>query len=162
MGKPKPPEADPPPRIGRTRHAVVRDKHYGDFKLLFPVPSDDDPWGVFAPLKDTFYAEHIPVVNGLVFSNALHGLTKPLREQLGRPPRIDARRIPDADAWCALWQNGSCAMRGSNCRPGTGDLPQCYLSPRLDAEMAYLGSAVALAWDEGRYVIVIEGEGFVL
>lgn|GEM_PF-1618743 len=154
--------ADVPPRLSKTRHVTLADAIFGDLRLMFPVPLED-PWGVLAPLKGTSWEPRIPVVSGNVLSHAMHGHTKMLREKLGRPPRIAAQRVPEEEAWCILGQNGSCAMAGANCRPGgNGSLPQCYLPPELTPDQAYVASAVALAWDEGRYVIVVEGEGFVL
>jgi len=157
----KPAEAPPPPRLSKTRHVTLADPIFGNLKLLFPVPQED-PWGVLAPLKETPWGARIPVVSGAILAHAMHGHTKLLRENLGRPPRIAAQRVPEEEAWCLPGLNGNCAMAGANCRPGSGSLPQCYLPPKLTLEQAYLAAAVALAWEEDRYVLIVEGEGFVL
>lgn len=159
--------AEAPPRLSKTRHVTLADPIYGDLKLMFPIPlgfADDSwgAWGVLAPLRETTWAARIPVVSGSILSQAMHGDTRKLRKKLGRPPRIAGQRVPEEEAWCLPGLNGNCAMAGSNCRPGSGSLPQCYLPPGLTIDQAHVAAAVALAWDEGRYVIVVKGAGFVL
>lgn len=158
MGK----HPDDRPRLLGTRHVQLSADAYGsEIKLLYPVPKED-PWGSLACLKGTYWGDRIKVISGEIYSHALYGLTKPLREKLGRPPRIDARRVPDALAYCAKLHDGSCAMGDGRCRPGTGKLPICYWAPDNEASIADAAASVALAWDEGRFVIIIEGEAFVV
>lgn len=133
-----------------------------EIKLLYPIPKDEDSWGVFSCLKGTYWGDRIKVISGEIYTHALYGLTKPLRERLGRPTRIDAKRVPDALAYCAKLRDGSCAMAGPRCRPGSGQLPLCYWAPAKDQAIADAAASVALAWEEGRYVVVIEGETFVV
>ena len=150
------------PRLPGTRHVQIPADAYGnELKLLYPIPKDD-PWGVFACLKGTYWGDQIKVVSGEVYSHALYGMTKPLRAAVGRPTRIDARRVPDEIAWCGKLHDGTCAMGDGRCRPGTGKLPICYWAPSQEASVSDAAASVALAWDEGRYVIVIEGEAFVV
>lgn len=145
-----------------TRHVKIAADGYGnEIRLLYPVPREDNPWGVFDCLRGTYWGDRIRVVSGEIYTHALYGLTKPLREKLGRPPRFDAKRIPEQDAYCAKLQDGSCAMAGTRCRPGTGELPMCYWSPETEPSIAEAASAIGLAWDAGRYVIVIEGDAFI-
>jgi hypothetical protein len=41
-------------------------------------------------------------------------------------------------------------------------MPECYVAPTEDRGLRLLGVAVAQAWDEGRYVFVVEGPEFVV
>jgi hypothetical protein len=41
-------------------------------------------------------------------------------------------------------------------------LPDCYAPPKLSPEAQALACAVALAWRDGYYVVVVEGEEFIL
>ena len=52
-------------------------------------------------------------------------------------------------------------MAGDKCRPGQG-VPDCYEPPGLEGEVAMLATTVALAWREGRYVVVVDGPEFNL
>ena len=151
-----------PPRLPGTRHIVIADEMFGDLELVYAIPRDDEPWGAYAPLKGTLWEPCIAQVSGIVFSQALLADTKALRKQLGRPPRIDARRLPDEMAFCAKAFDGTCAMATAFCRPGTGRLPQCYVAPGLDPEVALVAASVALEWKENRYTAVVLGEGFIL
>ena len=127
--------------------------------MLYPVPHDDDPWGVFAPLRETWWGEQLPVVSGDVYSRALHGEAKALVAKLGIPPKHRAKRVPEALAWCS--QMKPCGMSGPQCRPGTGSLPVCYFAPDTSDLVSNLAASIGLAWDEGRHVLIVEGEGFV-
>jgi len=153
---------DPPPRLGGTRNITISDPIHGDFRVLQVIPKREDPWGCLAPLQGTYWEQFISVVSGEVWSHALHGLTQPLREKLGRPPKTNAKLIPDKFAWCQKIADGTCGMAGKNCRPGTKALPICYMAPHKEFHISDLAAGVALALDENRYVIVVEGEGFVL
>lgn len=41
-------------------------------------------------------------------------------------------------------------------------MPPCYVPPTQDRLLVQAARAVALAWDEGRYVFVVEGAEFVV
>jgi hypothetical protein len=52
-------------------------------------------------------------------------------------------------------------MANRFCKPGTGKLPGCYQAP-APKEIAAIISMIGIAWDEGRYVVVVEGDEFSL
>ena len=152
-----------PPRLEGTRHVTIQADSYGhEIQLLYPIPKDDNAWGVFACLRGTYYGDRIRLVSASAYSHALYGMSRYLRQGLGRPIQVEAQRVPDIFAYCAKLHNGTCAMGDRRCRPGTGQLPVCYWAPDSDRAIADAAASVALAWDEGRYVIVLEGDGFVV
>ena len=145
--------------IDGTREITVDCPEQGKVLLLFPIPRPNNPWGVFLPLKDTIWGEHIQIVTGAAMSHAMHGWATPLVRELGIPPLVRAKRIPELDGRCALMK--TCISAGVECRPGV-KLPLCYEPPKLVPDVARLAYAVAIAWRNGRHVIIIQGEEFVL
>lgn len=130
--------------------------------VMYPSPLPGNPWGVLAPLRETSWGREIPVVSGEALSHAMHGYVKPLREQLGVPPLEHARRIPLRHRVCWLKQQGLCAAATQHCLPGSAKLPSCYIGPSEDEGLQLLGTAVGRAWDEGRYVFVVDGPEHVI
>lgn len=122
--------------------------------LAVVIPKGDDIWGVLAPLKDTAWGDELQIVPAEPLSHALHGWTVPLLRVLGTPPKVRARRFPEKEGRCALHQ--SCVMAKDYCRPGP-KLPDCYEAPLDDPGASHLASMVALAWRDGRYVLLVEG-----
>jgi hypothetical protein len=141
------------------REIELNDLDFGNLKLLLPVPRTDNPWGVLAPLRETPWGREIPIVSGKAMSHALHGLVKPLWEQLGRPPQAIIRRL-GGDQYCELIQKGNCLMASKDCYLGSGKLPATYVPPHFPQVLGILAATIARAWDEGRYVIVVEGDEF--
>lgn len=145
------------------RWAVIPDPlRFSELRVMYPVPAREDHWGVLAPLRDTPWGTQIPTVSGEALSHAFHGEPKFLREMLGQPPRIRGQRLPVVHALCALTHNEQCVLAGDHCRPGSGALPDCYQAPYELSSVANVASAVGKAWDEGRYVFVVEGPEFML
>lgn len=130
--------------------------------IMYPLPLPDNPWGVMAPIRETNWGAQMPIVTGEVLSHALHGHPKPFREMLGNPPRIRARQVPLEERICLEAQQNICANAGPHCRPGSKALPECYVAPSADRVLRALGNAIGRAWDEGRYVFVVEGPEFVV
>jgi hypothetical protein len=136
------------------RRFTVADERLGDVHLLVPFPSAESPWGALEPLQDTEWGAEIPAVSGAALSDALHGWALPLMRQIGVPPQIHAKRISEDAGRCAL--SAGCIGSEPHCRPGP-DLPECYEAPGAHTGLT---TAVALAWAEGRYVVVVEGAEF--
>jgi hypothetical protein len=135
---------------------------FSKVKVLYPAPLPDNPWGVLLPLKDTSWGAQIPTVTGEALSHALHGRPKPLRQMLGNPPQARTRKLPLIDKMCFESQASICDMATPNCFPGSGSMPECYGAPVEDRELRKLATAVAKAWEEGRYVFVVEGPEFLV
>ena len=144
------------------REIELDDKEWGEILLFLPVPRPDNPWGSLLPLKDTPWARAIRVVPGDVFSEALHGFATPLMRVIGRAPRDAVKRLPLADRTCDLHTKQTCLLGTEKCLPGSGEVPACFEVPIKDFEVRKLASMVARAFDEGRYVVVVEGEEFSL
>jgi len=136
------------------RRITLTDGQLGEVRLLVPFPSPESPWGVLEPLRDTEWGAQIPVVSGAVLSDAMHGWALPLMRQIGVEPQIHAKRITEGAGRCALADK--CVGATPHCRPSP-ELPDCYEAP---GDHSGLASAVALAWAEGRCVVVVEGAEF--
>ena len=145
------------------RYARIDDRERHQILLVcYPIPFPQDIWGTLAPLRDTSWGEQIPTVSGEALSHALHGRAKPLREMLGTPPQVRPTRIPEEDRLCFEAQQGICAMAGMHCMPGSKQMPPCYVAPTEDRRLRAVATAVAAAWDEGRYVFLVDGPEFVV
>jgi len=130
--------------------------------LLYPPPRDGDLWGALRPLEGTSWGAQIPIVSGEALSHALHGHPKPLREMLGPPPLRRTLRIAKREKLCLEAQQGICDMAGPHCLPGSSQMPECYAAPTEDRALRECATAVAQAWDEGRYVFLVDGPEFVV
>ena len=129
--------------------------------ITLPIPRDDEPWGVLAPLRPTTWGSLIPVVTGDAMSRALHGNAQELLGQVGRPPRHQGKQLLENQRLCRDRQN--CLLHNaSHCYVASGKLPACFVATDLPDGAQSLASFVALTWDEGRYVVVVEGGEFVL
>jgi len=123
-----------------------------NIKLMIAVPRDGDIWGALAPLKETSWESLITVVSGEDLSHALHGWTVPLMRNIGIDPEKRGARV--AEFWCALRKG--CAGADGHCHTGSGKLPSCYEPIGVPA----VAAEVALAWQDGWYVLVVEGPEF--
>lgn len=141
------------------KYMTLNDRQQGEILLAVPIPHPDDPWGTLSVLRGTIWEGQIQVVSGSVMADAYHGHATPLARLLEREPRHMAKMIPDTEGACSLLQ--SCAMASATCRPGP-KLPECYEAPLGDPSASHMASRVALAWKEGRYVVVVVGDGWNL
>ena len=146
----------------KVRRFNIATKDWGDLPILRPVPVDGDSWGVFAILRGTWWEKSIPVVSGEALSNALHGHTKPLYDQIGPEPTHLMRRLINP---CWLATEDRCSMVNDSCVPHRGkrsQTPDCYMIPEEEAEVRLAASLIVQAWTTNRYVIVVEGQEFSL
>jgi len=136
----------------------LQSKEWGDISILRVLPVKGNIWGDLDPIKDTPWGKLIPVVSGLALSHALHGYVTPLMREIGPHPHGLLKQIPEAYQRCTLWNN--CLMyRKKTCIPCT-KLPECYNPPGFDPEDQGIISEIAIAWRDGQYVIVVQGEEF--
>ena len=138
------------------------DVRFRIIKVLYPLPQPDNYWGVLLPFKETSWGAQIPTVTGDSLSHALHGDPDLLLKSLGVPPPVRANRLPMEDKLCYEHQCKMCGMATKDCHPGSTKLPDCYVPPTENREVRDLATAVGRAWDEGRYVFVVEGAEFNL
>lgn len=149
--------------LNGVRYATILDPdRHSTLKVLYAIPLPLDYWGVFTVFRASSWGAQIPTVTGEALSHALHGRPKPLREQLGRPPQIRARMIPALDRLCRDAHPNLCSSVTPLCIPGSGQLPACYEAPVHLQEFRELATIIGRAWDEGRYVFVVEGSEFVV
>lgn len=143
------------------QHFTVQDMTYGELRLVVAIPNDEHPWGVLAPLRGTPWEPFIRVVPGEAMAHARHGYAAPLVAVLGPSPAVIARRVPPRVGMCRLAQQGTCAGASPTCLPGP-KLPDCYEPPGLSPVAQEMAAAVALAWRDGSYVVVVDGDEFSL
>jgi hypothetical protein len=145
------------------RYAVINDPdRHGSFSILYPTPLPGNIWGVLAPIREHPWGALIPTVSGDLLSHALHGHPRELRNALGRPPLHRPKLLVLKDKLCMEHQKDLCVIRGPHCMPGSGKLPDCYVAPYEDIELRRLLTVIGKAWDEGRYVFVVEGDEFLV
>lgn len=138
----------------------VADPAFGQFNLLVAIPHEDDHWGVLAPLRGTVWGSLIREVTGEALAHARHGFLTPLMREIGPDPKYLSKMVPDDAGMCVLTAPNVCAGSGPHCRPGK-KLPDCYEPPGA-AQLQSLMFKVALAWRDGRYVLVVTGSEFAL
>jgi hypothetical protein len=134
---------------------LIVDDDWGCVEVARPVPIDDDPWGDFAPLRETRIWELINTVPGEAFADATRGFATPLMGAIGRPPLQNLRKLGQGYQKCI---NGDlCAMRTDKCVPGPST-PLCFV-PDADhaerAEIAHIAAVVIRLWVEGVYFVVV-------
>ena len=137
---------------------ILTCQEWGPIKILRPVPSGEDPWGILAPLRDTPWGEHLPVINGEVMTDAQYGHVMPLIRLLGLPPDQQLKHVPPAFRVCVSAKQ-CISFRPQDCHP-CKKLPDCYIPPGVPQEAQEAVVLVALAWREGRYVLVVDGPEF--
>lgn len=134
---------------------------------LLVVEGGPEDWGEFESLRDSSWAAGVKVIPADALANALHGHLMPLLRELGRDPRVSARRVSDDEGHCQL--KGQCSSWDPEyCKPGgqrRKELgpPDCYEPPLVSetrSSSVFIFKTVARAWKEGRHTIVVRGEGF--
>ena len=140
------------------RYTLPSDE-WGEVMVLRPIPNANGPWGDMALLEGTPWGDLITHVSGEAMSHALHGFVTPLMREIGPHPHRLARRVPAEYRECAI--HAGCALSTSECHPGP-TLPGCYVPPLLTPEVRQIAAVVAAAWQEGRYVVIVEGPEFSL
>jgi len=83
----------------------------------------------------------------------------PLMREIGSHPHGLLKQVPTAYRRCRMEQG--CIMASARCHPNP-KVPECYAPPLVSDEALLAASTVAVAWAEGRYVIVVEGAEFSL
>ena len=140
-----------------------------EVSLLISYSKDGSDWGELTPLQGTSWGDGIQVISAEALSNAMHGHIGPLLREVGWEVRPKARRVSDEEGLCAMretchtWQEGYCRPGGRD-RRKSGP-PICYeppLEPGTEAKIKQLFRDVALAWQEGRHVVVVVGQEFSL
>lgn len=131
--------------------------HWGQVLVMRPIPRQGNSWGCLEPLRETEWGKLIPVVSGEAFSHAMHGYATPLMNQIGPKPHALLRMVPKPYRVCLMIK--TCPLATEHCHPSP-KLPDCYDPPGLEGSSPLLASQVAIAWKEGRYVVVVEGDEF--
>ena len=140
---------------------VVGDRTYGDLRLAVVLPSEDDPWGVLAPLRGTSWEGLVQTVPGEAVAHARHGYAAPLVRVLGPGPNDLARKVSVEHGRCRLAALDVCASASPTCRPGPRG-PPCYEPPGLSPDAQEAASLLVGAWRDGYHVVVVIGEEFRL
>jgi hypothetical protein len=142
------------------RSFTLNSEVYGNFKIKRPLPLQEDPiWGCLSPLKNLPLAKNIPVVPGEVLSFALHGHIKPLLDVLGREPKYNLK----INQQHVCFNKGTClSFDKKKCFPSLA-MPICYEYPQgHDPLLVDLINEVFVSWKHGYYLIVVDGDEFIL
>lgn len=154
---------DPNPPRGREPEQILL--------LMEIVPEDAEHWGALESLRGTSWEHGVKVIPSEDLAHALHGRFLPLLRSLGRDPRASGRRVAPDEGVCSQIKTCMTADKAL-CRPGGGrgngrrlthGPPECYtppLSEDIPGQIAEVFTRVALAWREGRYTVVVRGDGF--
>jgi len=133
---------------------------WGQIKILRPIPLQGDIWGDLAPLRDTELGRLIPVVSGDALSNATYGRVTPLMNEIGPNPYGLLKQIPK-DLWTCQMSKACIIYDPKTCFP-CPKMPDCYMPSNVASDDLEATAVVILAWAEGRYVILVEGDEFSL
>jgi len=106
------------------------------------------------PLRETFWAKLVTIVDAEVLEHALRGWSKPLVTALGLPPEGGLRKLPVENRQCMLRK--TCPLfDGAKCQPTAKDLPWCFEPEGIEAvEVRTAVSRLIQIWHEGVYVVV--------
>lgn len=137
-------------------------------ELLIFYPGDGH-WGELEPLRETEWARGVTEITGTSLSHALHGMAGPLLKELPIDPRLRPKKISPEQGECLSSDHCPSFNKGL-CRPGgrfkrEWGPPSCYGPPLEDGtpwKIREVFQQVALAWSEGRHVVLVQGEEFSL
>lgn len=148
------------PRLPDTKYLTLDDPYAPPLQLMVPIPTKETCWGVLEPLRGTFWEQFVFEVSGDLYSRANLKDTRPLRQHLGRPPKVNAKQLPLVRGQCALLD--TCIIAdASKCKIPSRSLPLCYMAP-ADDEIRHLVTALVVALNAGVYAVVVKGDEFVL
>ena len=139
---------------------TINSPEWGEVKILRPIPTGEDGWGSFAPLRGTVWEDLLPIVDGEATSHALHGHATPLMRQIGLPPKALLQLVPAPHRACSL-MGGCIAYKAVDCQPRS-KMPDCFTPDGVSDEIQLLAATVLLAWKEGYYVVIVSGPEFSL
>ncbi len=88
-----------------------------------------------------------------VMDHALHGWTRPLVDQLGIPPAILLRKLPEPEC---VWRERCPLYRPRACLPTQPKMPSCFQPSGTDDETGLLASEVIRLWREKVYIVVVQ------
>jgi len=143
----------------KTLEFVLDTAHFGEVLIGRPIPQGGDPWGILASLKGTDWEDLLPIVPGAALSDALHGDAQPLMRKIGREPRVLLRLAPEP-RFCAEFKR--CITKAEkDCHP-CATVPDCYEPPGVSPEAQRAANYLVRMWRDGRYVVIVEGEEFVI
>lgn len=128
---------------------------FGNVPVMRPI---DSGWGELSPLKGTEWERFVPVVSAKAWSMALQKYSPPLLAEIGPPPRAYLLKFPATYRKC----RDKCVMfKATVCHPNP-KVPACYVPEVEDPQVRRLVATLVQAWAEERYVVVVEGEEFVV
>ncbi len=142
----------------KLQRLTISSPQWSDILVLRPIPSATDPWGDLAPLRGTEWEGLVQVVDGEVFSHALHGHVMPLIRVLQKHPKALLAAVPEKYRPCDL-RKGCIMHQSKKCHPCV-KVPDCYIPSGLEEDQSEPAGVVCRAWAEGRYVLVVKGQEF--
>lgn len=138
-----------------TRRAVISCSEQKDFLLLWAIPQENEPMGVFSVLRGTVWEKLVGKVSGESLSHALHGWATPLFRELPSKPKHSLKRLKSEKCW----MRDNCIMASAKCHPNL-DVPNCF-EPE-DLKVRSVVNFILVMMKEKYQVVWVEGKEFTI
>lgn len=138
-----------------TRQAKISCSEQGEFLLLWAIPKQDEPMGVFSVLRDTKWEVLVGKVTGESLSHAFHGWATPLVRELPPQPKQILRKLKSE----SCWMKDECIMYGKKCFPHL-DVPNCF-EPQTE-DIRKVVNYILCVMKQGFRVVWVEGKEFLV
>lgn len=135
------------------REAKISCPEQGDFLLLWAIPKENNPMGVFSVLENTSWGCLVGKVSGESLSHAFHGWATPLVRELPPPPKQILRKMKGAECW----MQKECVMHNKKCYPHM-DVPNCF-EPE-EEPLRHIVNYILAMMKHGYRVVWVEGKEF--
>lgn len=122
---------------------------------VFLFREESGVWeGPWEHLRETPWADLIPVIPSDVVERALIGETKPFVDLLGRPPEGSLRKIPQESRQCA--ERKTCRLYSkAECFPTAKRMPTCFSPDGLPEEARQIAHEAIRLWREEVYLVAV-------
>lgn len=138
-----------------TRKAVISCSEQQDFLLMWAIPKENEPMGVFSVLRGTVWEKLVGKVSGESLSHALHGWATPLVREMPPKPKNLLRKLKGENCW----MRKECVMATQRCHPNL-DVPNCF-EPE-DLKVRLVVNYILMMMKENYQVVWVDGEEFAV
>jgi len=136
------------------------DKTWGEYKILLIRYGSDGVWEpAWQALQHSdkwswIRLQMLPINDGDLWENAMHGYPLPLIRILKTPPKISISRCPDTQTSCK--HDKVCPSYNSvSCHFHTLKAPLCFEVFEGDNSLRHVLHVIRDAWLEGRYILLV-------
>ena len=133
------------------RKAKITCSEQGEFLLLWAIPMEDSPMGVFSVLVGTQWENLVGKVSGEALSHAFHGWATPLVRELPPKPKQILRRFSSEKCWMSQ----ECVLYTEKCFPHL-NVPNCFepedesVRRVVNHILCMMGLGYRVVWVEGK------------